>query len=198
MASAEIIIYSHGETHQLKRFGTMDLAGRQALPENTIFRIYSMTKPVIASPIMMLREDGKLDLNDPASKFIPEFKTAEVVRFENDKDVGLEPVKRDVTIHDLLTHAAGLTYGGPDYPPVSSGYKNAGVDFAAAYADLGEMAANVRGCPLYFQSGSRWIYSIANDILGRVIEVASKMTLDMFLQNRIFAPLGMVDTGFHI
>ena len=90
----------------------MDLAGRQALSDNTIFRIYSMTKPVIAKAIMMLCEYGKLDLNNPASKFILEFKTAEVVRYENGKDVGLEPVKRDVTVHDLLTHTAGFIYCG--------------------------------------------------------------------------------------
>ena len=198
LANAEITIYRHGETHQLKRFGTMDLEGQRPLPENTIFRIYSMTKPIIAAAIMMLREEGKLDLNDPASKFIPEFENTQVVRFENGKDVGRESAERNVTVHDLLTHTAGLTYGGPDYPPVSTGYKNAGVDFAAAYANLDEMVANVAGCPLYYQPGSRWIYSIANDILGRIIEVASEMTLDQFLQNRIFAPLGMVDTGFHV
>ncbi len=198
LAQAEITILRRGETVFSERYGSMDLEGQRPLPEDAVFRIYSMTKPIIAVAVLMLAEQGKLALQDPVAKFIPEFSDAQVSAHTNGKEVRREPAQTPVTLHHLMTHTAGLTYGGDEYPPVSTAYRENGIDFSMAYANLAEMAAKVGRQPLFYQPGTRWIYSVANDILGRVIEVSSGMPLDHFFTNHIFAPLGMDDTGFHV
>lgn len=194
LMNAEICIVRHGDTVFSCQHGHMDLARQRPVLENSIFRIYSMTKPIVAVAIMQLIEEGKLKVTDPVSKFISTFTNQFVVDSQGNR----VPASRDITVHDLLTHTAGLTYGGPDHPPVSTSYREKGIDFSTPYADLAEMVAHVGTCDLYYQPGSRWVYSVANDVLGRVIEVASGLTLDQFLEKRIFEPLGMTDTAFHV
>lgn len=194
LVNTDITIFRDGEMALSCRHGHMDLARQRPLMENSIFRIYSMTKPMIAVAVLILLEAGKLKVSDPVSKYISTFANQFVV----DSDGNRNPVSRDATVHDLLCHTAGLTYGGTDYPPVSTSYREKGIDFSAPFANLAEMAAQVGTCDLFYQPGSRWIYSIANDILGRVIEVASGMALDQFLYDHLFKPLDMRDTSFHV
>ncbi len=198
LANTDITIYRKGMIAYESHYGYADLQGQRPLKENMIFRIYSMTKPVVSAAVLMLIEDEKLNISDPVSKFIPEFANPQVVKFENGQDIGRVAARSPVTVHHLMTQTAGMTYGGEANPPVSTSYRKHGVDFSLAYAQLDELAAIAGTQPLYAQPGTQWIYSIASDILGRVIEVASGLSLDQFLEKRIFTPLQMTDTAFHV
>ncbi|NQV98299.1 MAG: beta-lactamase family protein [Rhodospirillales bacterium] len=194
LANTELTVFRKGQTEFTCRHGFMDLAGRRPLLDNSIFRIYSMTKPIIAVAIMILAEEQLLCLSDPVSGFIPTFSD----QFVSQADGERVAADRQITVHDLMSHTAGLTYGGTEHPPVSTSYRAKGIDFSSAYADLAEMAAKVGTCDRYYQPGTRWIYSVANDILGRIIEVASGLSLDTFISQRILEPLAMADTGWHV
>lgn len=194
LANADITVIKDGNTQYSNLYGYMDLARQNPLVDNAIFRIYSMTKPIICVAILMLAEEGKLQISDPVEAYIPSFANQSVVGPDGQRT----PTKRPMTLHDLLTHTSGLTYGGEDHPPVSTSYRPNGIDFSEAHGSLQEMVDRVGQRDLFFQPGSRWLYSIAIDVLGRIIEVASGMPLDQFMETRIFQPLGMKDTGFHV
>ncbi len=198
LANTEITIYRRDQMAFRLRYGFMDLQRQRPLIDDAIFRIYSMTKPVICAAVLMLMEDGRLALTDPVAKYIPALANLYVFNSTGTAHAARVAAHRDITIHDLLSHTAGLTYGGQEYPPVSTSYRVKGIDFSKPHGTLAELADRVGSCDLYFQPGSRWIYSIANDILGRVIEVASGQNLDRFLAQRLFLPLQMPDTSFHV
>ena len=198
LANTEITILRHGETAYFGQYGFMDIDRQKPLAEGSIFRIYSMTKPIICLAVLILMERGALKLTDPVSKYIPSFANPQVVDDPSSSNPGFIAANRDITLHDLMTHTAGLTYGGTGHPPVSTSYREQGINFSDAYGDLAEVASKVGQCHLYYQPGTRWIYSIANDVLGRIIEVASGQSLDQFFVEHLFKPLEMPDTAFHV
>ena len=180
----------------LDTVGYRDLANKLPMRENTIFRIYSMTKPVTSVAAMMLIEQGKIGLDDPVAKYLPEFGKAKVFAGKKDGQVQTVPLKRPVTIRDLMRHTSGLTYGFFGESEVDVLYREADVlsdDDTAA-----QLSAKVAAIPLMFQPGTKFQYSVSVDVLGRVIEIASGMPLDQYFQTQIFSPLGMVDTGFYV
>ncbi|MFI5015809.1 MAG: serine hydrolase domain-containing protein [Hyphomicrobiales bacterium] len=167
--------------------------GGPAMRSDAIFRVYSMTKPIVSVAIMMLVEEGRLFVSDPLAKFIPEFADPQV-GVEKDGKLELVAAKRPITIQDLLRHTSGLTYGFTGASLVQRLYVEAPLrtqDITSA----GHVAALAK-LPLLNQPGTHWDYSHSTDVLGRVVEIISGETLGAFLQARILAPLGMVDTGF--
>jgi CubicO group peptidase (beta-lactamase class C family) len=162
---------------------------------DTIFRIASMSKPITSVAIMMLYEEGKLSLTDPVSRFIPAFKQQRVMGADGGAP---ENARRGMTIRDLLTHRSGLTYGFLNAGPVGNAYRQNGVvdGLTTTEMTLAEGIDKLAAQPLISQPGAAWNYSLSTDVLGRVVEVASKQAFDVFLRERIFTPLGMTDTSF--
>lgn len=180
----------------LDTVGYRNITEEQPMREDTIFRIYSMTKPITSVAAMMLVEQGKIGLDDPVAKYIPAFAKAKVFAGMQGKKVLTQPLARPISIRDLLRHTAGLTYGYFGESKVDLLYRDANVlsdDDTAA-----ELSAKVAAIPLMFQPGTEFHYSVSVDVLGRVIEVVTGMGLDKYFQDMIFAPLGMVDTGFFV
>src|SRR6188474_790580 len=174
--------------------GFQDVESKTPVRENAIFRIASMSKPITSVAIMMLYEEGKLRLNDPVSRFIPAFKQQRVANEKGE----MENARRGITIRDLLTHRSGLSYGFLNAAAVGNAYRANGVVDGLTTTDMtteqgiDKLAAQ----PLMSQPGAAWNYSLSTDVLGRVVEVASGQPFDVFLRERIFKPLGMVDTDF--
>jgi CubicO group peptidase (beta-lactamase class C family) len=185
----------HGKIVFQNAVGTMDSAHTKPMRVDAVFRIYSMTKPVTTVAIMQLFERGKLRLDDPVSKYIPEFEGTQVFISGTTASPTLRAPDRPVTIAHLLTHTSGLTYGVFGNTPVDSMYQRAGILRETQTIDT--MAARVARLPLLFQPGTRWNYSVALDVLGRVVEVASGRTFDKYLAAEVFAPLQMTMTSFH-
>ena len=168
--------------------------GEDPLERDDVFRIYSMTKPVTSVAAMMLVEEGRLELDQPLEDVLPAFAGVQVY-----DDGALRPPARSITIQDLLRHTSGITYGIFGNSPVDRMYVDA---LQALEMDTGrtleETVDIVAGLPLLADPGTLWNYSMSTDVLGRVVEVASGMSLDAFFRTRIFEPLGMDDTGFHV
>jgi len=182
------------------QIGWFDAIGRQApassapMAKDSVFRIYSMTKPIVSVGIMMLLEEGHFILNDPVAKFIPEFANQKV-GVETNGQLELVPVQRAMTIQDLLRHTSGITYDHTGNGLVQQLYQQSRL--RSRKITNAEHAAMVASLPLKAQPGSEWNYSRSTDILGRIIEVVSGKTLGAFLTERILAPLQMAETGFH-
>ena len=189
------LIARKGKIMHFETAGLRDRESNKPMTEDTLFRIYSMTKPVTSVAIMMLYEEGKLKLDDPVSKFIPEFADTKVYTGGGTENPILTPLEREITIADLLSHKSGLTYGIFGQTSVDTLYR-----IANLYASNSNVkyAQKVAQLPLRFQPGTRWLYSVATDILGSVVEVASGMSLGEFFSQRIFVPLEMVDTSFYV
>ncbi len=197
LSNLTTLVARHGKVVHFQTYGDRTLAGDEALREDAIFRIYSMTKPVIGVGLMTLYEDGRFKLDDPVSAYLPEFKGARVFQAEGeDGTVETVPANREITIRDLMRHTAGLTYGLFGDTPVDRLYKKNGVLEYGLSA--GEWISRLASQPLLYQPGDKWVYSFAVDVQGRLIEVLSGKPLDQFLQDRVFGPLGMTDTGFYI
>lgn len=176
--------------------GLRDVAGGKPFGEDTIARIFSMTKPVVSVAIMMLAERGLFHLDAPVSRFLPEFEGARALRPGAASIDETEPCAPP-TLHQLLTHTSGLTYGfNPG--PLSRAYAEARIDFGPSGPGLAETVKRVAALPLAFVPGTRWEYSVSTDILGRVVEAADGRSLDRFLTEEILGPLGMRDTFFTI
>jgi CubicO group peptidase (beta-lactamase class C family) len=191
------MIARRGQIAHFECFGMMDVEAGAPMQSDTIFRIYSMTKPITSVAVMMLYEEGQFQLNDPVSKFIPEFQNTKV--FVNRTELGLELAdpEREMTIRDLLTHTSGLSYGSDQDSPVDALYREA-TQKVGGDLTLEGMVRELVKLPLAYQPGSAWRYSVSTDVLGYVVEVVSGLSFDAFLEQRIFEPLGMVDTGFHV
>ncbi len=186
-----------GESAFLASSGFRDVEAALPVENDTVFRIYSMTKPITSVAAMILYERGAIRLNDPVSDYIPAFAEARVFAkgsSEAPLTVGLnEPMR----IWHLFTHTAGLTYGFMYAHPTDAIYRKRGFEWGQPPGmDLAESCAQWASMPLAFQPGSSWSYSVATDVLGRVVEVASGMSLDEFFRTEIFEPLGMTDTAF--
>jgi CubicO group peptidase (beta-lactamase class C family) len=185
-----------GRVLYLERCGMMDLEAAKPMQFDTIFRIYSMTKPITSVALMMLYEEGEFQLNDPVSKFIPEFAEVKVFAGAAEESFEVTDLEREITMWHLLTHTAGLSYDFWEDSPVDAMYLEA--DLHQADRTLEEMIHKLVTMPLVFQPGSAWRYSMATDVLGYVIEVISGMPFDEFLEQRILKPLGMDDTAFYV
>lgn len=186
-----VLVARKGRVAYLKSFGKKDLASDTPMTADTIFRIYSMSKSITSAAAMMLVDEGKLDLDDPIAKHIPEFADAKI-----HGEAGNTKPTRPPTVRDLLRHTAGLTYGIFGNSAVDQQYRAAGI--LSPQDTLEVMAAKVGKLPLEYDPGTSWKYSVSSDVLGRVVEVASGQKFSDFLQQRIFTPLGMVDTSFHV
>ena len=179
--------------------GSRDREAAAPLASDTIWRIFSMTKPITSVAAMMLWEEGAFELKDPVSRFIPEFADLRVWRGGSVTRPELEPLMDPMAMWHLMTHTSGLTYGFMYAHPVDELYRRAGFEWGTPPdTDLAGICSRLASVPLLFQPGSEWNYSMSIDVLGRVIEVISGQTLDEFLRTRIFEPLGMVDTGFSV
>ena len=171
---------------------------RPALPveTDTLWRIYSMTKPITSVAAMMLYEEGAFELTDPVSRFIPAFADVRVYAGGSRPEPVTVPATEPVRIWHLLTHTAGLTYGFHRVHPVDALYRAAGFEWACPPAPTWPQCCDIWArLPLLFQPGTEWNYSVSTDVLGRVVEVASGQRLDEFFAERIFGPLGMTDTA---
>jgi CubicO group peptidase (beta-lactamase class C family) len=193
-----LTISRHGKLAYVSHYGHRDKeAGLEVTPD-TLWRIYSMSKPVTSVAAMMLYEEGRFELTDPVSKFIPSFANVRVYTGGSDQRPVTVPATEPVRIWHLLTHTSGLTYGFHRNHPVDAMYRATGFDLEVRpNTTLAEACDIWASMPLLFQPGSEWNYSVATDVLGRVVEVASGQSLDEFFRQRIFDPLGMTDTGFY-
>ena len=199
ITGAVMLVARKGRVAYVDVQGVMDLESKKPVTRDTMFRIASMTKPVIGTAIMMLLEEGKLSVGDPVSKFIPEFKNMKVA-VESEPGGGaakppkfyIVPAAREVTIKDLLTHTSGLASG-------PMGNSEAMKNPRKPTDTLADYVPRLAASPLEFQPGSRWLYSpgAAFDTLGRIVEIASGIPLDRFLAQRVFGPLEMTDTSFY-
>lgn len=197
IAGAVAVVARHGRVVYVQSVGMADIASGRAMSSTALFRIASMTKPITAVAVMRLIEDGKVRLDDPVSKFIPRFAAVRVYAGGGAAHPTLIAPKRAITIQDLLTHTAGLTYGFFGNSPVDSIYM-ASNDVMNSAQTLAQFADSIAGLPLMFSPGERWNYSMALDVLGRVVEVAAGVPFDRYLDERIFKPLRMTETGFHV
>ena len=193
-----LTVSRHGKLAYVASYGQRDKeAGLEVTPD-TLWRIYSMSKPVTSVAAMMLYEEGRFELNDPVSKFIPSFKDMRVFVGGSDQRPVTIPATEPVRIWHLLTHTAGLTYGFHRQHPTDAMHRAAGFDMDSKPTMNLEQACDAwAAIPLLFQPGTEWNYSVATDVLGRVVEVASGQSLDEFFAQRIFGPLGMTDTAFY-
>lgn len=189
LAGSVVAVARRGKIAYLKAYGKRDQETGKPMEVDTIFRIYSMSKSVATAAAMILVEEGKLDLKAPVSDYLPGLKDVKVA--EGDQRVA---PKRAMTVEDLMRHTAGLTYGFFGDTPVDKAYRDAQV----MGGSLKEMEEKLGELPLLYHPGERWVYSIASDVLGRLVEVASDMSFETFLKKRLFEPLQMPDTGFHV
>ena len=195
MPGAVVMIERHGVLACFESLGSQDPARGPTMRTDSIFRIFSMTKPIVSVALMMLVERGELSLRDPVAKFLPEF-AAVRVGIERDGRLELVAPRRAMTVHDLLRHTAGLTYEFLEPSAVRQRYTEAGL-YARGRSNA-EHSALLAGLPLMHEPGSVWDYSRATDVLGRVVEVVASRPLGEHLRLEIFEPLGMVDTGFAV
>ncbi|HEY1577801.1 MAG TPA: serine hydrolase domain-containing protein [Terracidiphilus sp.] len=198
IAGAVTLVVRHGKVAYLKPQGMLDREAGKPMPADAMFRICSMTKPITSVAVMMLYEEGKFALEDPISKYLPEFKNPKVlVKPANGGAPYTIPATREITIRDLLRHTSGLTYNWNE--TLGKMYDDANVATGIMQFDgtIEDSVKHLAAQPLLFNPGERWEYSLGVDVLGRLVEVVSGMPLDQFFKTRIFEPLGMKDSYFY-
>jgi CubicO group peptidase (beta-lactamase class C family) len=198
MAGAVGMVLRHGKLAWVDAWGVRDLEEGDPMEVDDIFRIRSMTKPITSVAAMMLYEEGKFFLDEPVGRHLPELANlpvAVLAEATGPDDIPTERANRPMTIRDLLRHTSGLTYGRFSNTAVDQAYRERGVLPSATLAD---MVTTLGELPLMYQPGTRWNYSVSTDVLARLVEVLSGQPFDVFLRERIFEPLGMVDTGFYV
>jgi len=191
LPGAITVVARRGKVVQFEQFGKMDVENGKDMRGDTLFRIFSMTKPVTGVAVMILFEEGRFLLTDPVAKYLPEFEELRVYVGGPTEDFEADPA-RAITIEQLLTHTSGLAYDDPG-PGVNEMYREADL---WSVTNLQEFIEKLTRLPLLYQPGTRWHYSVSMDVLGRLVEVVSGQSYDRFLAERIFEPLGMVDTAF--
>ena len=200
VAGGVAVIERNGTVGYARAFGKQSLESGAPMAMDTIFRIYSMTKAVTSVATMILADEGRFQLDDPIANYLPELSDLKVGVESKDatgaKTLELVPAEHQPTIRELLSHTAGFGYGLAPSSQVDVLYQQA--ELLKNDETLAEKIRKLGKLPLKHQPGSQWDYSISVDVLGRLVEVVSGQTLDVFFQERIFAPLGMVDTGFHV
>lgn len=192
LVGIQTLVARRGKIVHFETMGTLDMETGAPLEEDSLFRIYSMTKPVVTTAAMILHEEGKFRLDEPIARYLPAFEDVQVM--ENGEG---EPVAADYppTIRQVMSHTAGLTYGIFGNTAVDKMYREAEI---LRNRDIKEMVERLGKIPLQYQPGTRWHYSVSVDVIGRLIEVVSGMPLDEFLEARLFGPLGMNDTFFEV
>lgn len=193
VAGSNAVVSRRGEIVHRSSLGHRDREAGVAMTDDTIFRIYSMTKPVVATALMMLQEEHGFPLTSPVMAFIPSFAATQVVNADGE----LEPQARPMDLRDILTHTSGLTYDFLLGSPADDAYRAARI-MNDATRTLEELADAIAEQPLAFQPGAGWRYSVGIDVVARVVEVISGQPLGTFLQERLFGPLGMTDTAFGV
>jgi CubicO group peptidase (beta-lactamase class C family) len=197
------LVARHGKIAYVTKVGYRDLASKTPMTDDTIFAIASMTKPITCIAAMMLVEQGKLNLDDPVEKYLPELKNLSVLGDANNDTKDSQatvPIKRPITVRDLFAHTSGFAYGIalPGLAPagrVAAAYKRGGLTDRSSKT-IAELVERLSKVPLAHQPGEGWTYGLSHDVLGRVIEVASGETFDHYLETHIFTPLDMRDTSF--
>jgi CubicO group peptidase (beta-lactamase class C family) len=194
-----IAVSRDGRIAHLSTYGQRDMESGAPIELDTLFRIYSMSKPITSVAAMILYEEGAFELKDPVYRYIPSFRDTRVYRSGSSMSPVLEPVIEPMRIWHLLTHTSGLTYGFHHAHPVDAMYRAGGFEWGSPKdADLAACCDQWAALPLVFQPGAEWNYGVSTDVLGRLVEVASGMSLDEFFRTRIFEPLGMTDTTWSV
>lgn len=201
IAGAIGLIARRGKVGYFETYGFQDKEARIAMREDTIFRMYSMTKPITGVAVLILYEEGKFFLSDPVSKYLPELAKMQVAVVETDPKTGAKvryvvPAQRQITILDLLRHTSGIDYRGPEDADGKLIYEKIGTNNLDQ--TVGDMVKKISQAPLVHQPGTKWEYGLSMDVLARLVEVVSGKTYDRFLEERIFKPLGMTDTGYTV
>ncbi|MFZ4720393.1 MAG: serine hydrolase domain-containing protein [Ilumatobacteraceae bacterium] len=195
----QIVVARRGEVVHHSCHGHRDIEAGLPVTDDTIWRIFSMTKPITAVLALQLWEEGAFELNDPVAKYIPAFKDTKVWRAGSVTNPVLDPQTETMKVWQLFAHTAGLTYGFMYNHPVDELYRRAGFEWGVPKDhDLAGVCDALAGLPLLFQPGSEWSYSMGLDVLGRVLEVVSGQPLDELLRCRLLEPLGMHDTTWHV
>jgi CubicO group peptidase (beta-lactamase class C family) len=195
LPGAVALVARHGKIGWFEAFGKQDPTGDAPMAKDSIFRIYSMTKPIVSVGVMMLWEEGRLMLNDPIEKYLPALASPKVGVIEGES-MRLVAAHRSITVQDLLRHTSGLTYEFRGTTPVHKAYIEAKTSRLKQTNE--EHVATLGTLPLLHQPGTKWEYSRSTDVLGRLIEAVSGQTLGAFLAERIWGPLGMTDAGFSV
>jgi CubicO group peptidase (beta-lactamase class C family) len=199
LAGWTVAVARRGRVSMLAHYGLADIEAQRPVADDTIWRIYSMTKPVTSVAVLMLYERGLLELTDPVARYIPAFADMRVYRGGSAAKPGTVPASEPMRVWHLLTHTAGLTYGFHHAHAVDEIYRAKGFEFGTPRGmDLAAACDAWAAMPLLFEPGAEWNYSVATDVLGRIVEVVSGERLDTFLTEHVFAPLGMDDTGFWV
>jgi CubicO group peptidase (beta-lactamase class C family) len=203
LPGVQLLVARHGEIVHQATLGRMDVEHDRPLRDDALWRIYSMTKPITSVALMMLWEEGRFTLNDPVHRFIPAWRDLRVWEAGRGELMRTRPARQPVTMRHLLSHTAGLTYGsallapGQQPHPVEEAY--AALNIGTRSGDtLAQMVDKLAQVPLRFDPGSAWQYSLATDVCGHLVQVISGQPFEAFVRERILAPLGMVDTGFHV
>src|SRR5262245_53637888 len=201
IAGAIGLIARRGKVGYFETYGFQDKEAGVAMKKDTIFRMYSMTKPITGVATLILYEEGKFFLTDPVSKYLPELGKMKVAVVETDPQTGKKtrsvvPAQREITILDLLRHTSGIDYLGPEDADGNRIYAKLGTNNTDQ--TIGEMVKKISQAPLVHQPGTMWEYGLSMDVLARLVEVVSGKPYDKFLEERIFKPLGMVDTGYTV
>jgi CubicO group peptidase (beta-lactamase class C family) len=197
LAGTLTLVARRGQVAYLEPLGHLEIERRRRVAADSIWRIYSMTKPITSVGLMMLYEEGRFQLDDPVHRFIPSWQNLRVYVSGNHPLFKTVPVERPMTIRDLLSHTSGLTYGFMERSNVDAAYRKLGVADQTRHGyTLREMVDTLAELPLEFSPGTRWNYSVATDVAGHLIELVSGQRLDLYLRERILGPLGMRDTSF--
>ena len=192
------MVARRGKVVHLESCGLANVETGQPMAPDSIVRIYSMTKPLTTVAAMMLYEQGKFQLDDPIARYLPYFANMRVAAGGQRGKIDTVPAAREITFRDLMTHTSGLTYGFMQSTLVDGLYRENGIDFQMAQTSLADLVERLAKLPLLAQPGAEWNYSVATDVLGYLVEVISGEPFAEFLERRVIAPLGMVDTGFHV
>ena len=198
IAGCMTLVARHGEIVHCSPLGLRDLERGRPMERDTLFRIYSMTKPITSVALMSLYEEGHFALGDPVHRFIPEWRKLGVFETGKYPNFLTRRPARPMTIRDLLTHQSGLTYGFMERTNVDAAYRRLHIGDARPGATLRDMIEALAQVPLLFDPGSAWSYSVATDVCGYLCEIISGRPFDAFLRERIFGPLGMDDTAFSV
>jgi len=196
IAGCQTLVARHGQVAYFCSQGQMDLARQKPMSDDTIFRIYSMSKPITSVALMSLYEQGHFQLNDPVSRFIPEWKDQQVYVSGEGPDMVTRAPQQPMTMRHILSHSGGLSYGATNHP-VDKIYRREGVNRDRTET-LKTFVQKLAKVPLHFAPGERWLYSFSTDVCGYLVEAISGIPFDQYLQQTIFDPLAMVDTSFHV
>ena len=194
---AQLAVARHGHVVHETVLGHASLERKQPLAADTIFRIYSMTKPVTSVALMMLVEEGRISLDDPVAKWIPSWRDLAVFRSGQPGAFTTQPVDAPMRVIDLLRHTSGLTYGFQNRSNVDAAYRRLHLDAFEAES-LASLVEGLACVPLEFSPGTAWNYGVSTDVVGHLVSLVSGLPFDEVVRTRILQPLGMVDTDFHV